>query len=75
MGEKVESRSHLKYGQKKYEDVFLFGHGWENHDHTEESNIMAPFLHGKISLVRQNTTEVTDISFGLQYKPQTNLKS
>ena len=29
----------------------------------------------KISLVRQNTTEVTDISFGLQYKPQTNLKS
>ena len=28
----------------------------------------------KISLVRQNT-EVTDISFGLQYKPQTNLKS
>ena len=33
------------------------------------------FYNEKNLLVRQNTTEVTDISFGLQYKPQTNLKS
>ena len=33
------------------------------------------FYNEKNLLVRQNTTEVTDISFGLQYKPQSNLAS